>query len=129
MTEENLATLIITESIYIHQTMGPGLLENVYKNCLSHRLTQRRLFVEVEKPIPVYFESVRMECGYRADIIVENLLVVETKSIAAISDIEIAQVLTYLKFQELHLGLILNFNVTTMKNGIRRVVRGYHPRC
>ena len=81
MTEEEIVKIIIEEAIYIHRKLGPGLLENVYKNCLAYRLRKRGLTVETEKPIPVYFEEVQMECGYRADLVVEKKVAVDTKTI------------------------------------------------
>ena len=90
--------IILDEAFHIHKTIEPGMLENVYKNCLAFRLKKRGLFVELEKPIPVIFEEVKMECGYRADIVAENSVVVNTKAIEAIGPLQIAQVLTYLRF-------------------------------
>jgi GxxExxY protein len=101
------------------------MLESVYKTCLAYRLRQRGLFVEVEKPVPVYFEEVKMDCGYRTDIVVEGAIIIDTKSIEAIGEVEIAQVLTYLQFLNLRFGLILNFKVARMREGIKRVLRGY----
>ena len=117
--------ILLLEAIYIHRSIGPGLLETVYKTCLAYRLKERGLKVKVEKPIPVYFEAIRMECGYRADLVVESLLVVDTKSIRTVADLEVAQVLTYLQFLQLRHGLILNFKTLRLKDGIKRVVCGY----
>ena len=125
LNPEEIIKIVIEEAIYIHKELGPGLLEKVYKTCLAYRLKKRGLFVEIERPIPVVFEEVRMDCGYRSDIVLEKQVVVDTKSIEGIYLIEICQVLTYLKFLELRYGLILNFNVVLMKHGIRRVIRGY----
>jgi GxxExxY protein len=125
MSDEQLARIIIEEAIHIHKSIGPGMLEKVYKTCLGYRLLQRGLFVEVEKPVPVYFEEIKMDCGYRADIVVERKLIIDTKSIDAIGRLQVAQLLTYLKFLNLRYGLILNFNVVLMKHGIRRVLNGY----
>jgi GxxExxY protein len=125
MSEEEIIKVIIGEAIYVHKAMGPGLLEKVYQNCLAYRLRQTGLFVETEKPVPVFFEGIEMECGYRADLIIERLVVVNTKSLDAIHSLHTAQVLTYLQFLHLRYGLILNFNVELMKNGIKRVLRGY----
>ena len=116
--------IVVDEAFHIHKALGPGMLENVYKTCLAYRLKQNGLLVQVEKPVPVFFEDIRMECGYQVDILIENI-VVEVKSIVGIGDIEVAQILTYLKFLECRFGLILNFNTVLMKNGIRRVVRGF----
>jgi GxxExxY protein len=125
MTQEQIIKIILDEAIYIHKTIGPGMLENVYKTCLAYRLIKRGLFVEVEKAVPVLFEEIKMECGYRADIVVERSVVVDTKSIEGIGPIQIAQVLTYLRFLKIRYGLILNFNAVLMKDGIKRVLNGY----
>jgi GxxExxY protein len=122
MTENELATVIIGESIDIHKQLGPGLLEKVYVECLYYRLIGRGLNVIKEFPIPVVFEEVKMDCGYRADLKVENKVIVEAKSIDALADVHVARTLTYLKFANCKLGLLINFNVILLKNGIKRVV-------
>lgn len=101
------------------------MLENVYQTCLAYRLRQRGLFVETEKPIPVVFEEIKMECGYRADLVIERKIIVDTKNIETIADIHVAQLLTYLRFLDLRHGLILNFRTVLLKNGIKRVLNGY----
>ena len=125
MLPEDIIKIIIEEAIYIHKTIGPGMLEKVYKTCLAYRLMKRVLFVEREKAVLDFFEEIKMDCGYRADIVIEKLVVVDTKAIEAIGPLQIAQVLTYLRFLKLRYGLILNFNVLLMKNGIKRVLLGY----
>jgi len=125
MTQEDIIKIILDEAFHIHKIIGPGMPENVYKNCMAYRLKKRGLFVETEKPIPVIFEEIKMECGYRADIVVEKSVVADTKSIDAIGPLQVAQVLTYLRFLNLRHGLILNFNELLMKNGIKRVLNGY----
>ena len=121
MTENELSSIVIREAINIHKSLGPGLLEKVYVECLYYRLTKLGLKVEKEKPISVIFEEVKMDCGYRADLFVEDKLLIEAKSIEAIANIHIAQVLTYLRFSYCKLGLLINFNATLLKNGIRRI--------
>jgi GxxExxY protein len=101
------------------------MLESAYKTCLAYRLRKSGLNIEIEKPIPMIFEEVRMDCGYRADIVVEKTVVVDTKTIEEIGPLQIAQVLTYLRFLHLRHGLILNFHSLFMKDGIRRVLNGY----
>jgi GxxExxY protein len=101
------------------------MLENVYKTCLAYRLRQRGLFVETEKPVSVIFEEIRMDCGYRADLVVERKVIADTKTIDAIGDIQISQLLTYLRFLKLRHGVILNFKTVLMKNGIKRVLNGF----
>lgn len=125
MTQEEIIKVILDESFYIHKAVGPGMLENVYKTCLAYRLRKRGLALETEKPVPVFFEEVKMDCGYRADIVVENSVVIDTKAIEAIGPLQVAQILTYLRFLNMRYGLILNFHALLMKDGIRRVVHGY----
>ena len=122
MNENELAKIVIGEAIDIHRKLGPGLLEKVYVECLYYRLRKRGLSVIKEKPIPVIFEEVRMECGYRADLLVEEKLVVEAKTVELIIEKHIATALTHLKFSGCKLALVINFNVTLLKNGIKRVV-------
>jgi GxxExxY protein len=125
MSEEEIIKIILDEAFHVHKTIGPGMLEKVYQTCLAYRLRQRGLFVEIEKPVPVVFEDIRMECGYRADIVVERCVVVDTKNIEAIGPLQVAQLLTYLRFLSLRFGLILNFNSVLMKDGIKRVINGF----
>ena len=125
MDEEAIMKVILDEAFYIHKRLGPGMLENVYKTCLAYRLRERGLYVETEKSVPVFFEDVKMDCGYRADIVVEKLVVVDTKVIECIGPLQIAQLLTYLRFLHLRYGLILNFKVLYLKTGIKRVLNGF----
>jgi len=128
MTEEEIIKIILEEGLYIHKSVGPGMLENVYKTCLAYRLRKRGLFVETEKPVPVIFEEIRMECGYRSNLVVKRKILVDTKTIEGIGDIPIAQVLTYLRFLNLRHGLILNFKTVLFKNGIKRVLNGFETK-
>lgn len=125
MTEETIIKIVLDEAFHVHKKIGPGMLESVYKTCLAYRLQKRGLLLETEKPVPVFFEEVKMDCGYRADILVEKKVIVETKSIESIGPLQVAQVLTYLRFLGLRYGLILNFDVLLLKKGIRRVITGY----
>ena len=125
MDEEAIMKVILDEAFHVHKRIGPGMLENVYKTCLAYRLRKRGLHVETEKSVPVLFEDVKMNCGYRADIVVEKLVVVDTKVIESIGPLQIAQLLTYLRFLHLRYGLILNFNVFMLKDGIKRVLNGF----
>jgi GxxExxY protein len=122
MDENSLSNLIINRAIKIHTSLGPGLLESAYQECLYYELVQAGLKVEKEKPLPLVYEDVKLECGYRVDLFVEKKLIIEVKSIDSFSDVHLAQVLTYLKLSGCKLGLLLNFNVARMKDGIRRVV-------
>jgi GxxExxY protein len=125
VSEESIIKIILDEAFYIHKSIGPGMLENVYQTCLAYRLRKRDFYVETEKPVPVHFEEVKMECGYRADLYVEEKIVVETKSIDGITPLHLAQVLTHLRFLNLRYGLLLNFNTIYLKDGIKRVLNGY----
>ena len=122
MNENSLSNLVINRAIKVHASLGPGLLESSYKECLYYELSKAGLSVEKEKPLPLVYEAVKLECGYRVDLMVENKLVIETKAVESMSDVYLAQVLTYLKLSGCKLGLLLNFNVTRMKDGVRRVV-------
>jgi GxxExxY protein len=122
MTENELSQIVIGKAIDIHTILGPGLLENAYKECLYYKLVQSGLFVEKEKPMPLVFETVKLECGYRIDLLVENKLVIELKSVEALTNVHLAQTLTYLKIGNYKLGLLINFNVARLKDGLRRVV-------
>ena len=122
MTENELSNKIIGLTLDVHTALGPGLLESAYKECVYYKIGKSGLYVEKEKPMPLVFEEVRLDCGYRIDLLVENKLVIEIKSVEALCDIHLAQVLTYLKLGNYKLGLLMNFNVAKFKDGIKRVV-------
>ncbi|GAB3988699.1 GxxExxY protein [Spirosoma daeguense] len=122
MTENEISYKVIGLALDVHSALGPGLLESAYKECLSYKLTKAGLFIEKEKPMPLFFEEVKLDCGYRIDILVENCLVVELKSIDALNDVHLAQTLTYMRLGGYKLGLLINFNVFRLKDGIKRVV-------
>lgn len=124
MTENELSRKIIGIAIEVHNVLGPGLLESAYKECMYYKIGKSGLFVEKEKPMPLFFEEVRLECGYRIDLLVENKLVIEIKSVDALNNIHLAQTLTYLKLGNYKLGLLINFNVVRLKGGIQRVING-----
>ncbi len=122
MDEEKVANLVIGQAIKVHSTLGPGLLENVYEECLSYKLKKEGFKLVRQKPLPVIFEEVKLDCGYRVDIVVEKRLLIEIKSVEALHDVHLAQTLTYLKMGGYKLGLLLNFNVLHFKDGIKRVI-------
>ena len=124
MTENEIAHKVIGLAIEVHSALGPGLLESAYKECLYYKIKESRLSVQKEKPMPLIFEGVKLECGYRIDLLVENKLVIEIKSVEALNDVHLAQTLTYMKLGNYKLGLLINFNVALLKNGIRRVING-----
>lgn len=106
----------------VHSGLGPGLLESAYEACLQFELIKSGLRVEAQKPLPLVYQSVKLECGYRVDLLVEGKLIVEVKAVEALAEIHFAQVLTYLRLSDLRLAPLLNFNVVHMKDGIRRIV-------
>ena len=108
----------------MHKALGPGLLESAYQECLFYKLRQVGLLVEKEKPMPLVFEEVHLECGYRIDLLVSNKVVIELKSVESLTDVHLAQTLTYMKLGGYKLGLLINFNVALLKHGIRRVING-----
>lgn len=122
MTENEIANKVIGLAIEVHKSLGPGLLESAYKECLYYKIQQTGFSVEKEKPMPLVFEDVKLDIGYRIDILVENKLVVELKAVEVLNDVHLAQTLTYLKLGNFKLGLLINFNVALLKNGIKRVI-------
>lgn len=121
--EINQITHEIIDSAYkVHSTLGPGLLESAYQACLAYELQKKGFQVEIEKPVPLIYEEIKLECRYRLDLLVENQVVVELKSVDAFTDVHIAQVLTYLKLANKHIGLLINFNTKSLKDGIKRLV-------
>lgn len=124
MTENEISKIVLDHALKVHKTLGPGLLENAYEECLFYELKQSGLFIERQKALPLVYESVKLELGYRVDLLVENKLIVELKAVEAINDVHLAQVLTYLKLSNCKLGLLINFNVSLLKNGIKRVING-----
>ncbi len=122
MTENEIAKIIVNTCYNIHVEMGPGLLESVYEEILYFELVNQGLIVERQKIIPVFWKNTKMELGFRADLIVENKVIIELKSVEKIAAVHPKQLLTYLKLTNLKLGLLINFNVTLIKNGISRIV-------
>ena len=126
MNENKITEKIIGCAIKVHRALGPGLLESAYKECLYYELRQSGLQVDKEKPLPLIYREVHLEIGYRIDLLVENQVVVEIKSVEGLNDVHRAQVLTYLKLNNNKLGLLINFNVALLKNGIQRLINKYY---
>ena len=122
MELEQIAKQIVRCAIKVHKALGPGLLESVYQKCLSYELEKNGLIVKCEVPVPVLYGEVKIDAGFRADMIVENSIIIENKTVEQIAPIHEAQLLTYLKLTNLTIGFLLNWNVTLMKHGIRRMV-------
>lgn len=125
MKLNEITEIIIAESINIHKSIGPGLLESVYEEVLFYKLNKRGLTVERQKPIPFYFEEVKMDIGFRADLIVEEEVIVELKSVESLAPVHSKILLTYLKLNGNKLGLLINFNENLLKDGIKRIVNNY----
>lgn len=123
MTDINsISGAIVDAAFHIHRTLGPGLLESVYEVVLAHELEKRGLRIERQKPVPIEFEGIRFEEGFRADLIVEDCVIVELKSVEELSRVHSKQLLTYLRLLDYRLGLLINFGAPVIKDGIRRIV-------
>ena len=122
MTYNELSYSVVGAAVKVHRELGPGLLEKAYQECLCYEIAQLGLCVEKEVAMPLNYRGVKLECGFRMDLLVEKRLVVETKSVSELNDIHFAQLLSYLKQGDFRMGLLINFNTLILKNGIRRVV-------
>lgn len=124
MHENEISRIIFDLGLKIHKNLGPGLLESAYEECLFYEISKAGLFVEKQKPMPLIYEEVKLDIGYRMDLLVEKSVVIEVKSCEALNDVHLAQVLTYLKLSGCRLGLLINFNTNLFKNGYRRILNG-----
>jgi GxxExxY protein len=122
MDREKVFKKVLDCSFRIHTALGPGLLESAYVECLNYDLIQSGLTVEKQKSLPLIYEEVKLEAGYRIDLMVERSVIVEVKSVECLADVHLAQILTYLKLSGCRLGLLINFNVKHLKEGIKRVI-------
>lgn len=124
MTENEISKIVFESALKVHRILGPGLLESAYEECLFYELKKTNLKVEKQKALPLFYEEVRLDMGYRIDIIVEDKFIVEVKSVEKLNDVHLAQLLTYLRLSDCKLGLLINFNVKLLKEGVKRVVNG-----
>jgi GxxExxY protein len=124
MNENEISKRILDNAFVVHTKLGPGLLESVYEVVLAHELKKAGLLVERQRPMPITYDGILFEEGYRADLLVESKVIVELKSVAAISAVHSKQVLTQLRLSGLKLGLLINFGETHLKNGIKRIING-----
>lgn len=124
MTENELAKIVFDLGLKIHRVLGAGLLENAYEECLFYEVKKQGLQVEKQKALPLIYEEVKLDVGYRIDLMVENKLIIEVKAVEALNDIHLAQILTYLRLSNCKLGLLINFNTVLFKNGVKRVING-----
>jgi len=122
MEFDELSNRVIGCALEVHRELGPGLLESTYEQCLAHELKLNGIRFELQHPLPVKYKDVRLDCGYRVDVLVEDKLIIELKSVEQIKAIHQAQLLTYMRLAGVKIGLLINFNVTKLKNGIKRFV-------
>ncbi len=125
MTENDITEIIIGCAIKVHKNLGPGLLESAYQECLFYELKKTGLKIEKEKPLPLIYEEVKLDCGYRIDLLVEDKVIVELKSVDELNNVHLAQVLTYLKLSDNKIGLLINFKVIQLIKGLKRVINKY----
>lgn len=124
MTENEISKIVFDCGLRVHKALGPGLLESAYEECLFFELVNTGVSVEKQKGLPLIYEEVKLDIGYRTDLIIENKLIVEIKAVDALNDIHLAQVLTYLKLSGCKLGLLINFNTVLFKDGVKRIING-----
>ncbi|MES2239861.1 MAG: GxxExxY protein [Bacteroidota bacterium] len=124
MDENEISKIVFECALKVHRILGPGLLESAYEECLYYELKKHDLKIEKQKPLPLVYEEVKLDVGYRIDIIIENKFIVEIKSVEALNDVHLAQLLTYLRLSNCKLGLLINFNVSLLKHGVKRVING-----
>ena len=125
MTENEITEVIIGCAIKVHKSLGPGLLESAYEECMDYELRKTVLEIERQKPLPLIYEEGKLDCGYRLDFMVNKKVIIEIKSIEALNDIHLAQILTYLRLSACKVGLLINFDVVKLTNGLKRVVNNY----
>jgi hypothetical protein len=125
--KDPISEAVIGFCIRIHRELGPGLLENAYEECLCYELSKAGIRFERQKPLPLAYESVRLDCGYRIDLVIEDRLILELKTVDLLLPIHEAQLLTYLKLSRIPVGLLINFNVPVLIQGVKRLVNNYHP--
>ena len=122
VSENEVGKVVVDRALRVHQALGPGLLESAYEACLCYELRDAGLHVDVQKALPVVYKDVKLDCGYRIDLLVESKVIIEVKAVDGLNDVHLAQILTYLKLSDCKLGFLINFNVKRIKEGIRRVV-------
>ena len=125
MSENEISSKIIGAAIEVHKQLGPGLLESTYETCLAYELKQMGLDVKQQQALPVVYKEVKLDAGYRIDLLIENKVIIEIKSVEALADIHTAQLFTYLKLKDLKLGLLINFNSVRVVDGLKRILNGY----
>ena len=122
MEYNKITEIIIGCAIEVHRELGPGMLENVYKECLAYELREHGLEVKCEVPVPVIYKEITLNCGYRIDMLIEDKIILELKSVETLNSVHEAQILTYMRFSEKPIGLLINFNTKLLKHGIKRYI-------
>lgn len=124
ISENDISKIVYEAGYIVHKTLGPGLLESAYEECLFYELNKHDIFVERQKPMPLIYDEIKMDVGYRLDFLIERKFVLEIKSVESLHDIHLAQILTYLRLSNCKLGMLINFNTLQFKNGVKRVING-----
>jgi GxxExxY protein len=124
ISENDISKIVYEAGYIVHKTLGPGLLESAYEECLFYELNKQGILVERQKSMPLVYDEVKMDVGYRLDFLIEKKFVLEIKSIESLQDIHLAQILTYLRLSNCKLGMLINFNTLQFKNGVKRVING-----
>ena len=124
ISENDISKIVYEAGYIVHKALGPGLLESAYEECLFYELNKHDILVERQKPMPLIYDEIKMDVGYRLDFLIEKKFVLEIKSIESLQDIHLAQILTYLRISNCKLGMLINFNTLQFKNGVKRVING-----
>ena len=125
MTRNEIGRMVVDRSLKVHKALGPGLLESTYQECLYYELNKAGVFVEKEKVMPILYDNLKLDCGYRIDLLIEEKVIIELKSVESLNNVHMAQILTYMKLSDVRLGFLINFNVRLIKDGIKRVVNNF----
>ena len=124
ISENEISKIVYESGFLVHKSLGPRLLESAYEECMFYEIKKQGLFVEKQKPMPLFYDEIKMDVGYRLDLLIENKFIVEIKSVEASNDVHLAQILTYLKLSKCKLGMLINFNTSHFKNGVKRIING-----
>ncbi|SHG79450.1 GxxExxY protein [Chryseobacterium sp. OV279] len=124
ISENDISRMVYEVGYIVHKTLGPGLLESAYEECMFYELGKHDLLVEKQKPMPLVYDEVKLDVGYRLDFLIESKFVLEIKAVESLNDIHLAQILTYLRLSNCKLGMLINFNTLQFKNGVKRVING-----
>lgn len=124
ITENEISRIVYEAGYKVHKALGPGLLESAYEECMFYELSQTGLLVEKQKPMPLIYKEIKLDVGYRLDLLIERKFVLEIKSVESLNDVHMAQILTYLRLSNCKLGMLINFNTSQFKHGVKRIING-----